>query len=74
MTQDGFIHWDVQVINEAPNNMRWSKDSEFIVVSTPGVYKISVASFTTHPVKIEIFLNKLPGNYIHTCIRNKREE
>ena len=74
MTQDGFINWNVQVINEAPNNMRWSKDSEFIVVSNPGVYKISVASFTTHPVKIEIFLNKLPGDYIHTYIHKNKNK
>ena len=57
---EGVVPWDSQVMNAAPTSLLWRKGSGMITVRLPGLYRLSLAVFTTQSVKVTICLNDEP--------------
>lgn len=58
--EESTVPWDTQVLNAAPASLLWRKGSGLITVRLPGLYRISIAIFTSLPVKITVCLNDEP--------------
>ena len=57
---DCVVPWDAQVVNAAPASLLWRQGSGMITVRLPGLYRLSIAVFTSLPVKLTLFLNDEP--------------
>lgn len=60
LVKDGWVPWDVQAVNAAPQVFLWRKGSSSVQVRLPGLYKVAVAMFTSLPVTMQICLNGEP--------------
>ncbi|KAJ1390275.1 hypothetical protein B484DRAFT_409063, partial [Ochromonadaceae sp. CCMP2298] len=57
---EGLVPWELQVQNASPQNILWSKGGPIINVKIPGLYKLTVAVFTTAPAILQVYLNDQP--------------
>ena len=52
-----YVSWEIQKINNCPENFIWSKDSDIIVVKQKGIYLISLAFFMQNNAFIQLYIN-----------------
>ena len=60
LVNDGWIPWDIQVINAAPSIILWQKNTTCITVRIPGLYRLAVSIFTIESAIIQVYLNDEP--------------
>jgi len=60
LVKDGWVPWDVQAVNAAPQVLLWRKGSSSLQVRLPGLYRVAVAMFTSLPVTMQLCLNGEP--------------
>ena len=51
------VPWEIQKINNCPENFIWNKDSDTIVVKQKGIYLCSMAFFTNNYSLIRLYIN-----------------
>lgn len=42
LLEDGWVPWDIQVVNAAPNTIIWKKASTKLNVKVPGLYRYCI--------------------------------
>ncbi len=60
LLNDGYIPWDLQIVNIAPSVIQWKKNSTAINIRIPGLYKLTVAIFSLEAIVLQIYLNNEP--------------
>lgn len=55
-----WISWDTEAINAAPAILCWKQGATSIQVRMPGLYRISIAIFTSLPCALQLCLNGEP--------------
>jgi hypothetical protein len=56
----GWIPWEVQVNNAAPQALIWKADSETITCTAPGLYHVRVGVFTQNTASVQLCVNGEP--------------
>lgn len=56
----GWIAWDTQTVNAAPQTIVWQRESPAITLRVPGLYRVAVCVFTTEPALLQLHLNDEP--------------
>ena len=52
-----FILWEIQKINNCPENFIWNQDSDTIVVKQKGIYLFNLAIFMYNPAIVHLYIN-----------------
>jgi hypothetical protein len=54
LSRDGWIPWDVEVVNAAPAALQWKKSAAVVKARLPGLYRLCVSVFTSLPVGLQV--------------------
>ena len=55
-----WIAWDTEAVNAAPAILCWKKGATNIQIRMPGLYRVSIAIFTSLPCALQLCLNGEP--------------
>ena len=66
-----FIFWEIQKINNCPENFIWNQNSDTIIVKQKGIYSLNLAIFMNNSAIIQLYIN---GEKILSKNNNDKEK
>ncbi len=60
LCDDGRVPWDVEAVNDVPDDLQWKPSRSFVTAVRPGLYQVAVAFFSPTPPRVTLCVDDSP--------------